>query len=574
MRTLLTVALLSSVAFSQAPCFETSFGTNLGAGDDVVLPLQPIGFAFPFGGATYTHLHVSTNGFFYLSNGGLPAPGTALCCSGDPARLVDGSPKICPLFTDLTVISAQGSYVYLNSGPASCTVTWDNVKEYGYNIPFDLQCRLQPNGSVRFVYHGEAGVRSSRGTLIGMSAGNGAVIPSASDFSSAGASTAHTVYESFAGSGNGFDLAGAIVDFAPNAASWTWTSRPCSATHTSYGTGCVAVSNTFYEEFAAGAMDLAGTSMRLTNLGTGYRASASSAAYVAPPPTATPLRLFDDGEVNVVLASAMPVVGTTTTFLTVCSNGFVSVGSGNSTQPTPAAVSFLSMGRTVFASWHDYDPSAPGGGQVWFHQAGGIAYVSWQGVFDAQVSGPGSTFQFQFELATGNVNYVWANLSGLGNGHLVGFHPGGLSLDGGNLDLSMRLSTSIQVPNEQQLPLLLEILAASNGGTPPRLGSTIYLYTQHLPLGSPFGVLHLGFTNPDLDLAPSGMPGCRLYVDSFASQTFVPVQHLGTSILSVPFDPSLVGARVLAQSFVYAPAAGLTPLGVIATNGVSMTLGY
>jgi hypothetical protein len=574
MRTLLAVALLSTVACAQAPCFQTSFGTNIGAGDDVVLAMQPIGFAFPFGGATYTHLHVSTNGFFYLSNGGVPAPGLSLCCGGTPARLVEGSPKICPLFTDLSVIAAQGSFIYVNGGPASCTITWDNVKEYGFNIPFDLQCTLQPNGSVRFVYHGEAGVRSPRGTVVGMSPGNGAALPIESDFSSAGGSAVHTAYEFFQSSGHEFDLAGAILDFVPNASGWTWTARPCLATHAPYGTGCVAVSNTFYEEFAAGAMDLAGTSMRLTNLGTGYRATSSNAAYVPPPPTATALRLFDDGEANVNLASAMPVVGTTTTFLTVCSNGFVSVGSGNSTQPTPAAVSFLSMGRTVFASWHDYDPSAPGGGQVWFHQAGGIAYVSWHGVFDAQVGGPGSTFQFQFELATGNVDYVWGNLSGLGNGHLVGFHPGGLSLDGGSIDLSTRLATAIQVPNAQQVPLVLEILAVSNGGTPPRLGSTIYLYTQHLPLGSPFGVLHLGFTNPDLDLAPLGMPGCRLYVDSFASQTFVPVQRLGTSILSVPFEPSLVGARVLAQSFVYAPAAALTPLGVIATNGLAMTLGY
>jgi hypothetical protein len=277
----------------------------------------------------------------------------------------------------------------------------------------------------------------------------------------------------------------------------------------------------------------------------------------------------------VALASPMPVTDTTTTVLTVCSNGFVSVGSGNSTQFTPAAVSFLSMGRTVFASWHDYDPSATGGGRVWFHQANGIAYVSWHGVHDAQVGGPGNTFQFQFHLATGDVDYVWAGLTGLGNGHLVGFHPGGLSLDGGNLDLSTRLlQSAIAVPNEQVLPLQLEIPSAGNGGTPPQLGTTVWIYTQNVPLGAPFGALVLGFTDPDLDLTGLGMPGCRQYVNSVATAVFVPVQHLGTSLLTIPNDIAFVGTRLLGQSFAWAPAAGLTPLGAVASNGLRIDIGW
>jgi hypothetical protein len=52
------------------------------------------------------------------------------------------------------------------------------------------------------------------------------------------------------------------------------------------------------------------------------------------------------------------------------------------------------------------------------------------------------------------------------------------------------------------------------------------------------------------------------------------VQRIGTSILTIPFDPRLVGAQALAQTIVYAPAAGLTSLGVIATNGLKLTLGY
>lgn len=573
MRHLLVLAL-GCVASAQIPCFDTSFGTNIGAGDDVVLPMQAIGFAFPFAGSTYTHLHVTTNGFFYLSNAGVPAPGTALCCDGTPARLVTGGPKICPLFNDLSVIAQQGSYVYVNATPAACTVTWDNVKEYAINPAFDVQCKLFPNGQIRFTWGGEAGVRTPGEALIGLSPGGGAAIPAASTFASAGSSAVATCFQSFDIVSRPFDLAGVSLTFTPNGTGWTFAPGHCLATSAPYGHGCVAVTNTFYEEFAPGTIDLAGTSMRLTKTPSGYVASVGTATWVAPPPNAQQLSLFDDWEQNVILAQPMPVTDTTTTFLTVCSNGFVSVGSGNSTQPTPAAVSFLSMGRTVFASWHDYDPSAPGGGRVWFHQANGFAWVTWDGVADAQVAGPGNWFQFRFELATGNVDYVWGNLSGLGNGHLVGFHPGGLSQDGGSIDLTARLPATVSVPNVQVVPLKLEILESSNGGIPPRLGSTVYLYTQNVPLGAPFGGLWLGFTNPDLDLAPVGMAGCRQYVDPLASSTFVPVQRLGTSTFTVPVDPVFVGAVLLAQSFVYAPAHGLTPLGAVAANGVRMTIGW
>ncbi|MBK8095653.1 MAG: hypothetical protein IPK26_00995 [Planctomycetes bacterium] len=573
MRHLLALAL-GCVASAQIPCFDTLFGTAIGAGDDVVLPMQAIGFPFPFAGNTYTHVHVSTNGFLYLSNAGIPAPGNALCCNGTPDRLVTGSPKICALLDNLIVIAAQGSFVWLNSGPTACTITWDNVKEYGNNIPFDLQCRLLPDGQVRFTYHGEAGVRLGGDALVGVSPAGGAAIPAANDLSVGGGTALATCYQVFDNFTRPFDLAGVALTFTPNGAGWNWSPGHCLATSAPYGHGCVAVTNTFYEDFAPGTIDLAGTSMRLTRSANGYTASVGTATWVAPPTNAQQLSLFDDWEQHVVLAQAMPVTDTTTTFLTVCSNGFVSVGSGNSTQPTPAPVSLLSMGRTVFASWHDYDPSAPGGGKVWFHQANGFAWVTWDGVADAQVTGPGNWFQFRFELATGNVDYVWGSLSGLGNGHLVGFHPGGISQDGGSIDLSARLPATVSVPNEQVVPLRLEILSASNGGVPPRLGATTYLYTQNVPLGAPFGALWLGFTDPDLDLTPVGMPGCRQYVDPLASVTFLPVQRLGTSTFAVPIDPVFVGAVLLAQSFVYSPAHGLTPLGAVAANGLRMTIGW
>ncbi|MCC6784664.1 MAG: hypothetical protein IT457_17595 [Planctomycetes bacterium] len=578
MRLVIAIALVLALAGSaavQSPCFLTPYGTNLGSGDDVVLPMQPIGFAFPFAGASYTHFHVCTNGFLYLSTNGVPAPGPSQCCDGTPARLVTGSPKICPLFHDLSVIAAQGSFVYRNGTATTCTITWDNVKEYGDNTPFDLQVQLFSNGEIRFAYHGETLVRTPGEALVGFSPGNGAPIPVASDLSSAGASSGSTLFESFDTLTRPFDLAGRVLTFTPSGSDYLWTSAVCLASHRTFGSGCRAVTNSFYELFAPGTMDLAGSCMHLSNAGTSYIASIGNAAYVPPPPTATQLGLLENSERNVNLAQAMPVPGGTTSSLTVNANGFVSVGTVNTSIQEPAAVTFLSMARTVFASWHDYDPSAPGGGRVWFHQSGGIAYVTWDGVFDWLGSAPGSTFQFQFDLATGDVDYVWQSVSAFGNGHLVGFHPGGLSLDGGSLDLSALLPGSITTPVAQSEPLVLHILPGWNGGSPPRLGSNCYLYTEEVPPGALFGATFFGFGNPDVDLTALGMPTCRLYVDVVGQMPFNSmVGQLGTTILAVPLDPTLVGAELLAQSFVFAPAAGLTPLGAITSNGLRMTLGY
>src|SRR5262249_19588274 len=55
------VAAMASQAAAQFVCHENNLGTAVGTGDDVVLS-QPIGFAFPFHGATYSNLFISTNG--------------------------------------------------------------------------------------------------------------------------------------------------------------------------------------------------------------------------------------------------------------------------------------------------------------------------------------------------------------------------------------------------------------------------------------------------------------------------------------------------------------------------------
>ena len=71
------LALLAPAAIAQS-CFDGDFGVVIAENDltlqDTVLPIRPIGFAFPLGGTTYSDIHVSDHGLVYLSNGGVPVP--------------------------------------------------------------------------------------------------------------------------------------------------------------------------------------------------------------------------------------------------------------------------------------------------------------------------------------------------------------------------------------------------------------------------------------------------------------------------------------------------------------------
>ena len=134
--TALAVGLLVPIAAAQCP-LDPALGTlQPYVAFDYVYPIQPIGFAFPFGGATYSNVHITTKGMLYLSNAGVPAPGSA-DYTATSAELVGGPPRICPFWTDMGVDATGG--VYLNSTATECTITWKNAMGYGNTLPtFDV----------------------------------------------------------------------------------------------------------------------------------------------------------------------------------------------------------------------------------------------------------------------------------------------------------------------------------------------------------------------------------------------------------------------------------------------------
>lgn len=337
-----------------------------------------------------------------------------------------------------------------------------------------------------------------------------------------------------------------------------------------YGTGCYDGRASFYEFIQNPAnFDLSNSSFTMVPTGGGYLVTAGIGTFVTPSPSAQVLPMGDDTVSTVSLSAAFNYPGGSTQVLEVCSNGYVSTDTGNGTSAVINVVGFLNSLEASWRNWHDYDPSA--GGQVLFEEVGGVAYVTWDQVPDWNVPGSASTFQMQFDTSTGFVTYVFGQMSltgsgGGGNGHLVGFSPGGPSLDPGPVDLSTAIPATFTILGADLFDLQHDASAR------PTLGSTITLDTTNVPANSPVGLELLGFQqiNPGLDLAVIGMPDCRGYVQFIASQVLLPTSGAASMPLSIPNNAALAGANIYCQSAMLSP--GVNQFGAVSSNGVALLL--
>lgn len=243
----LSLALVVSAPVAVAQnCFDGDWGTLISTNPaDVVLPIQPIGFAFPLGGATFTDCHITDHGYVQLSNAGVPAPiGGAALWTPTAANLVAGSPKICCFYAD--IVGTGGGQIYINSSPTKCVITWRSMQNYGIPLPrFDFQVVLLPSGTIRCVYG--VGVTNastfggvSDNGICGVSPGGGAILPASSDLSLGGASVDNTTYEAFTLPAT-FDLANNTLLLVPTLPGYTYVplGAPANcASSTNSGTGC------------------------------------------------------------------------------------------------------------------------------------------------------------------------------------------------------------------------------------------------------------------------------------------------------------------------------------------------
>ena len=331
------------------------------------------------------------------------------------------------------------------------------------------------------------------------------------------------------------------------------------------GAGCLARSRSFHELFGTATFDLRMSGMRLTYDARGLYVASAAGNYVAPSAAATVLPLADDGAVTVQLASPLVHPGGVTSSLEVCANGFVSVASGNGTGYTPSVAAWLASPHARWGCWHDFDPAAAGSGRVKFEQVGSFTYVTWDGVFSRGTTSP-VTFQLQLDRSTGNVTYAWGSVVLGGNEWLVGFSAAAPNVDMGGTNLSAELPRTFSITAAEQFPLALD-------GTVPRIGEVLSLTTTSLPAATT-GVLQVLSTTairPGLDLTAAGMPGCFQYVDLSVVHFLGVVGSSASFSILVPYEPTLMGLEVHAQSAALAP--GVNAAGIVSSNALALRLG-
>jgi hypothetical protein len=579
-RTMLKLLLAATVALTAVlpaqTCPERLLGVPLGTGDDVMFTMQPIGFAFPFGGTTYTDVHVNCNGYFFLSNANVPPVPTG---NGDysatPAELAAGGPRVAVLWNDLNILAANNASVYIDSTPSRCTITWDNAVNFGLSTLFQVQAQLFPSGEIR-MYWSEGATNNSvynfvaGAGLTGASPGGGALLPQPSDLSASGSTPNDTLYEHWTVQGT-FDLPLRSLQLIPTNPGWLYLATAwsgCASTR-DYGLGCVDARDSFYELMPASAFDLANTRITMVRTATGYIAgNGGTAAFVTPTLAAAIIANGDDVVQTVQLALPMPVPGGTTQFLTVSSNGNIALaGTGNGAGFAPDANNFLGFAQTaIAAAWHDYNPTFGGSGKVLFEQVGGVAYVTWNNVFSYNTATP-DRFQYQFELASGNVAIVYSAMGAAGNEYLVGYSVGGPSVRTIESDLSAELGATIAVADAG-----VQGLTLSTNGL-PLVGNAGFAYTVSLvPAVSPVGILFFGDTaTPPIDLGFLGMAGCRGYTNAnLATVTFAVAGGSGTQPLPIPGNVALVGTAITAQAVAFSLA---TQLNLVTSNGNQIAIG-
>ena len=123
----------------------TTIGTRLPlSGDDQISNPIAMGISFPFYGATYGTVYVSTNGTLSFSDPSPSYTNQPLPSQGGPANLV------APLWDDLDFGASSRAYVH--SDGSRFIVSWVGVPHYSTGGPYTFQAILYPTGEIRFQY--------------------------------------------------------------------------------------------------------------------------------------------------------------------------------------------------------------------------------------------------------------------------------------------------------------------------------------------------------------------------------------------------------------------------------------
>jgi hypothetical protein len=473
---------------------------------------------------------------------------------------------IAPYWTDL-LVSIPGN-VSFTANANRAVITWSNACEYPLATPaWTMQLQLYASGEI-VILHGSSMVISSHTGLVGMSPGGNVPVPPASNYAAAPFLVGNTNFQVFTNSAPA--TIGSSLDFVPAGPNqYLVQVLTCAASNQSYGTGCIHQFTSFYENFAASSFDLNNSSMTLLPAGGGYLAVPGIHAYQAPSISAIVLALGDDTTVSQPLTGSFAFPGGTTSTLWVCSNGFVSMATGNTSTFVPDVPTMLSAPQTGYYCWHDFNPTAVGSGTIKFEEVAGVAYVTWDGVWDygGASAANASTWQLQFDESTGSVTWAWQTMSPLGGstatGFLVGYSPGGASADPGGTDISVALPGTFALAATDIVPVAL---AASPS---PVLGNTVTFTTSNIPAATVLTghILSFGQIFPGIDLGFLGAPGCLQLINTAGSSSVLLFgSPTVTHNIAIPNIASFAGIILFTQSASLTP--GVNPLGLLTSNAI------
>ncbi|MBL9079886.1 MAG: hypothetical protein JNL08_20480 [Planctomycetes bacterium] len=328
------------------------------------------------------------------------------------------------------------------------------------------------------------------------------------------------------------------------------------------GAPCGQCQGSFHQLFpASSTFDLAGRSMTMTLANGAYTVAETPVAFV--PAAGTNLGFGLNGQASVTLPFALPYPGGTTTQLQVHGSGYVSPGTPNPAQLLPSLTNWLQGQARWAVAWTLLNPS--GAANVYYDATPARAILTWNAV--PMLTGTGtSTFQLQL-FPNGTAHVIWQNIAASTFAVMTGWTPGGAHSDPGAEDLSASLSAPLALCAAPFDGLSLDTNAN------PVIGTTFQWVVGGIPAGTGWGALlwSLQQATPPVDLSVAGMPGCYAHVLDPVSVVFVGPGATQNVAQTIPNAASLNGVEVFGQAATFNPP--LTPLGLVASNGLRLVLG-
>ncbi len=584
--TLTVAASAQCAAYANVPA-----GTVILDADDA-LRTVPLPFQFPFHGAFYDRITVSTNGFLKL--------GTSVSTSSDlsdtEALMLSAEPRLAVCWDDLNAGPTGSGDVTFVADAFQASVCWQGVQRFGSTMAGTLancECVLTITGDIYFHYDATCTFNlSNSSSIVGISQGGNVVAAGTSlvDWSLANpgpiAVTQATAYQIFTASTgpSPFDLTGGVTLYfqptgldsysvvqVPALPSCPVVSYPpLAAAPTSIGAGCPSLipNSSIYEAFTidtgASPLDTSNLSITFVKIGESYltiKGPGIDPTYT----TGTALVMGDETMVSGQAVGAMgvfPFADLAVTAINISSNGFIRLDgtTGNDFTPTPAE--FNTQGARIAGCWKDLNPTS--GGAVYFNNTDPtFCMVTWDQVAEYNSLVPPCTFQIKM-WANGDVTISHGAVGSTSDAVLVGITRGGAT-DPGSSDLATAGVVNILGPVD-----LVGQAPMTHTATTMSLGST---FTMSATVPTPItglGFFLIGTSNPGLPLDAIGMPGCSQYASLDQLNFTLFLGNPMTTSFPIPYDASFAGVTLFTQAAAFSP---LNAFGIVTSNGLQHTVG-